>query len=536
MGGRSKRVCDAMRKAFLSLVVVVAMSLNPGVNVQGWRQYRNYSEKHCIGADFLTNAGPIFSKESTDMPFALVGGAGGGGKSYWLRSMAFELNLVLRNAGFPDCWGVLACDTYPNLRDRFINKFKEEFMGLGEFRNSQDRGYHFRFYGEGMGGVYFRNLDSAGGRRGAEYAWGLGDELTDWTYDQFAQFFYTLRTPKPLPFNARGFGSNPDGPGHQFVKELFVPQFRDLDNPFFELVDPANFLYVPMLVEDNMLYDVIGQTIEANIALIADPNVRRARRYGDWDIYGSGRFTMFRESVHKFDWPEFFAEYGLPESGTPQDFLRSCTQHGFSVYGSLDYGTSDLSQSVYYLHLVGPDNRPWTFAELVMTGLEAEKQAPKILDFERSHAVTVQGRVADPNIATRKQFEHKALTIQDRFRIKGVVFRLGINDRVQGAASVAALLDYDQGPNGEVLTSPSWRIHKSCKQLLKMLPNLPRDPDDPEDVDPRDGANHPYDSARYFLHSRYRGGVPRRRRPAMNSLAYFRELARLQDAGNRRIL
>jgi hypothetical protein len=37
-----------------------------------------------------------------------------------------------------------------------------------------------------------------------------------------------------------------------------------------------------------------------------------------------------------------------------------------------------------------------------------------------------------------------------------------------------------------------------------MIPGLPRDPMNPEDVDPQKGANHDYDSARYFLHTKFR--------------------------------
>lgn len=530
-----------MRRVWLALIGLLlwagVVNFDSALTTKGFREYRTYSRKHCIGSDFLTNRGPIFSKRPTKMPFLLIGGAGGGGKTYFNRSMAFELNMDLRNRGFPDAWGVIACDTYPNLRDRYIDKLKKEFQGLGEFANTQDRGYHFRFYGEGMGGVYLRNLDAGvkEGRRGAEYDWGGGEEITDWNYEQFEKFIYTLRSPRPLPYNARFFNCNPDGIGHQWVKELFVPEYRDLENPFFEIVSPENFLYVPMRLEDNALYEVLKDQLEANIALIRDPNKRRARRLGDWDIYGSGRFSMFRESVHRFTWEDLFRWYGIPEGLTIERFLQTARQYGFEIYTSLDYGTSVNSISAYLFHLVGPDGRVWTFREEAMIGHEAEAQAKLILGFEKG--IPVRSRIADPAIGQRKQNDKDkgGPTIEERFRRNKVSFLLGSNERVQGAATVAAALYFEENEATQQVTkAPMWRIHTSCKKLLTMIPGLPRDPLNPEDVFSNDGANHWYDSARYFLHTRFQGGVKPAPRPVYGSPAYFRELARREAEGNRK--
>jgi hypothetical protein len=363
--------------------------------VTAWRDYRSYSLKQRIGSDFLMNRGP-FAARPVKTPTLLIGGAGGGGKSHFLRSMAFELCMELRDLGFPNPWGVLATDNYPNLRDRFINMFKKEFAGLGEIRETNDRGLHVAWFGEAMGGCYLRNLDASGGRRGAEFEFGLGDELTDWQRKQFEDFIYTLRSGRALPFHARGFASNPDGIGHGWVKELFVPEYRNLDDEYFQIVKPENFLYVPMLVTDNMLYDQIGDVILGNIAIQSDPNVRRARLTGDWNIYGSGRFPMWRSQFHLFTWPEFFAHYGIPEGSDPRDFVANSRREGFSVYSSLDYGTSLLSISAYLLHLVGPDGSVWTFAELAMSGMEARPQAAKILEFEKYWLGTERGQVQRP--------------------------------------------------------------------------------------------------------------------------------------------
>jgi hypothetical protein len=88
----------------------------------------------------------------------------------------------------------------------------------------------------------------------------------------------------------------------------------------------------------------------------------------------------------------------------------------------------------------------------------------------------------------------------------GLPMTPGINDRVSGAATVEWMLGYRRDPNNPdmVLRWPRWRILKSrCKEIGYMLQSLPRDPHNPEDVDPQGGANHDYDSSRYFLHTRF---------------------------------
>jgi len=82
----------------------------------------------------------------------------------------------------------------------------------------------------------------------------------------------------------------------------------------------------------------------------------------------------------------------------------------------------------------------------------------------------------------------------------------GINDRVSGASTVEWMLGYRRDPNNPdaVLRPPRWRISRSrCKAIGDMIQSLPRDAHNPEDVDPQGGANHDYDSSRYFLHTRF---------------------------------
>jgi hypothetical protein len=511
---------------------------------KSWRQYRTYSVPQRIAGDFLTNQGR-FARRPSRIPFCLFGGAGWGGKSHWLRSMAFEICMVYRDLGFPNVWGALYCDTYPNLLARHIVKFEDEFAGIGTVQDSTKRGLHVKFHGEGMGGVYLKNVVSSsnlgagkGSQRGAEAAFILIDELTEFEQDQYAAIIYQARWGSDLPFFPRAHGTNPDGIGHGWVKRIFVPQYRDLEDPIFQAVGPENFLYVPAKKENNPAYTAMGDVINANMAMIKDPDVRRAREEGDWDLYANGRFWMWTEKLHTFRWEDLFHKFSIPTELTPLDFLRTCRRYGFEIWGSLDYGTSERSASAYYLHLVDPNGHPWTFGELIMVGDELEDQAVQIKDFERG--LEIQGRYADPSIGGTTAEREDQRTRQERFGDEGLWFELGVRDRVEGASTIASLLYYERDDLGSIKRYPKWRVLKKydgdagfgCKDLITMIPELPRDKHNPEDVDKRDGKNHPYDSVRYFLHTRYSGGSAQEEPIAMYSAAWYRAVAEVNRRPN----
>lgn len=499
-----------------------------------WREYRNYSPRQALWADFLTNQG-VFAANPKRNPHGLYGGAMWGGKSHGLRSVSFEICMVLRDLGFPNQWGCLWCDTYPNLQQRHIVKYIEEFAGIGTVSETRDRGLHVKWHGQGLGGVYLRNVadqnsqsKGVGTGRGFEVSFGLADELTEFLRAQFGAMMYQVRSGRPdFPFFARGFGSNPDGQGHGWVKEMFIPEYINLEDDYIRKMGRESFFFVPALPSDNPAYDSMGDVVMANAAALDDEDIRRARETGDWDIYQNGRFSMWRRDLHTFTWSEFFFRFSIPEDMGPREFLENARTFGFELYASLDYGTSERSISAYLLHAVDPDGRPWTVAELGMSGMELEDQADAIKAFEKRLPIT--NRFADPSIGGKAQMSDQKTRLE-RFRDCGLNFILGVRDRVEGASTIASLLYVKRDEFGCVVKEARWRVLREttdgfgCPELIKQIPALPRDPHNPEDVHPRDGQNHWYDSARYFLHTRFQGGfVPDEIQ--IYSAAYWREIA-----------
>jgi hypothetical protein len=450
----------------------------------------------------------------------------------------------LRDRGYVNPWGVLYCSTYPLLRERHLNKFQREYRGMGVMKETRDEGLHFKWAGEGMGGVRFRNLgddsDSGGGARGSENLFGLFDELTEFNYEAFSNALYTIRPDSSgVPYVAIGAATNPDGKGHGWVKKIFVPGYQDTDQPFFgngaRSVDQV--LYVPAKKEDNPAYVEQKEVVDAIMAGIEDPDIRAARESGSWDLYAGGRFPMFRMSVHGCSYEDLYDHYGIHRSIRFEDFLKNAQTWGFSVEGSLDYATSLLSVSAYLLHLIGPDNFVWTFARLKMIGLELERQAEEILKFEKMLGLSVDRRYADPAIWSKAAEDKRGPTRVTRFRDCGVRFKKASNNRVEGAATCASLLLYRADDQGRVLSPPRAHIFKrdgvyGAPELLAEIPDLPRDPDNQEDVDPADGKWHWYDSWRYQLHTRLRGTVPKGKQIVEGSMAYYRLLAEMSRRRN----
>ena len=167
-----------------------------------------------------------------------------------------------------------------------------------------------------------------------------------------------------------------------------------------------------------------------------------------------------------------------------------------------------------------------------MKGIELEDQADIIHQAEAG--LKMRLRYADPAIRAKSAEREDGLTRQERFANEGLWFELAVNDRVEGAASVAYMLHIPLDQNRVATREPYARIIDdpssgySCNELLTELPVLPRNPANPEDVDPCGGKWHWYDSYRYFIHTRFKGGTVAAPPPVAFSSQWLRELGASQ--------
>lgn len=206
--------------------------------------------------------------------YFLFGGARGPGKSYWLRW--YLLRFLLRAYTVHQLKGVrvaLACETFPALRDRQIEKIQREFLplGLGDWHGGD---FEYRLSaGNGGGVLCLRNLDDATKYQSAEFA-AIGiDELTRDSRETFDILRGSLRWPK-LERTQFVAATNPNGPGARWVRELWI------EGKFPAYLDAlrGEFAFLPALPDDN---PYLSPDYLAELEALPD-QLRRAWRHGDW--------------------------------------------------------------------------------------------------------------------------------------------------------------------------------------------------------------------------------------------------------------
>lgn len=183
--------------------------------------------------------------------YTLAGGSRGPGKSFWLRW--YSLRFLLRCAapreqgglGLEGVRTMLACETFPDLRDRQIEKIRREFPPwLGHWHGGD---YEFRLRPEfGAGVICCRNLDDASRYQSAEFALIAVDELTKNPLSAFHALRGSLRWPgvERCQFIA---ATNPNGLGAPWVRRLWVE--RDFPEEMQHLA--GEFVFRSGLPQDN---------------------------------------------------------------------------------------------------------------------------------------------------------------------------------------------------------------------------------------------------------------------------------------------
>ena len=160
--------------------------------------------------------------------------------------------------------------------------------------------------------------------QGAQYQTIAFDELTHFNEEQYLWLFSRMRKARameagelidtPLDYVPIRMltASNPGGPGHEWVKERFIPQWfldaleqreqgkpLDLDNieegepKFNDRGQPR--VFVPSLMEQNTA--LVGDEYDDTLSNLS-PVERAQFRYGDWNVDVEG--TMFERGMFRF--------------------------------------------------------------------------------------------------------------------------------------------------------------------------------------------------------------------------------------------
>lgn len=398
--------------------------------------------------------------------FVLFGGARGPGKSYWLRwALLLRLLWLFWKYKIVGVRVGLFCEDYPQLKDRQISKISREFpQWLGVLKESQEHGLGFHLrpqYGSGV--LALRNLDDPSKYQSAEFA-GIGiDELTKNKAEVFDILRGSLRWAGVPDAECKFLAAtNPGSVGHLWVKSYWIDKQYPVN-----LQSLANeFEFVRALPDDNPHLDPAYWHMLETLT----PDLARAWRWGDWDVFAGQVFTQWRMDRHVVDPFEIPAEW--------------------KRWRAVDWGYTNPF-ACYWLSQEPTTGRVVVYRELYERGWNDREQATEIRRLT-GKAERVSVTYGDPSMWTKKTFEDRTFSTADEYARCGVPMVQADNHRLNGKRKLDMVLaDLEDGYPGLV-------VFRTCTNLIRTLPALPYDKVNVEDVD-SDGEDHAYDALRYAL-------------------------------------
>lgn len=438
---------------------------------------------------FTPNPGPQEQFLAASELEVLYGGAAGGGKSYAL------LADPMRYFGSSAFNGLLLRRTNDELRE-LIWKSKELYPKAypGSKFSEQKSMWTFPAGGH-LWLTYLERDDDVLRYQGQAFTWIGFDEVTQYPTPFAWNYLRSrLRTTDPelkKSLAIRGT-TNPGGPGHGWVKQMFVDpapantRFVAIDietgeemrypknhakagQPlFYRKFIPAKLIDNPHLYEDG--------NYEANLLSMPEQQ-RRQLLDGDWTIADGAAFGEFRVPIHTCD------PFEIPNTWRK---FRSC-----------DFGYSQRSASAVHWYAVDPNNTLYVYRELYTSQKTAKELSELIQYLEREDGTIAYG------VLDSACWQMKGTTgpsIAEEMIQAGTRWRpadKGQGSRVASKNRLHELLKVD-----EYSKTPGIVFFNTCRQIIADLQVIPVDPKGSDDIDDRYATDHAYDSIRYGIMTR----------------------------------
>lgn len=462
---------------------------------------------------FAPNPGPQTEFLSASEREVLYGGAAGGGKTFSL------IADPMRYFSHPEFNGLILRKTTDELRE-IIWKTQELYPKAFKGAKWQEKKSQWVFpSGARLWLTYLERDEDVLRYQGQAFSYIAFDELTQhptpfaWNYMRSR-----LRTTAPdLPIFLRAT-SNPGGPGHGWVRKMFVDP-APANVPFTATdIDTGEDLrypdthpskagqplfqrrFIPASLYDNP-YLANDGAYEANLLSLPEMQ-RRQLLEGDWAVASGAAFTEFRSNVHVVE------PFEIPDTWRK---FRSA-DYGYSSYSAVHWYAIDPSFNtlIVYRELYLSKHTGRDLAKAVIEAENGEKLSYGILDSSCWHQ---RGQLG-PSIA--EEMISQGCRWRPSDRSKG--------SRVAGKNRLHELLKVDEDTQ-----MPGIVFFNTCRQIIADLPTIPSDPKGSDDIDPRYASDHAYDSIRYGIQSRPRAfsafddgqGIPQQKwQPSDNMFGY----------------
>lgn len=442
---------------------------------------------------FAPNPGPQTTFLAASEQEVLYGGAAGGGKSYAL------LADPLRYFDNPNFRGLIFRRTNDELREL---KQKAQMLYLRAYPKAKWNQKESEFVfpsGARLWFTYLERDDDVMRYQGQSFSYIAFDELTQYPTPTAWDYMRSrLRTTDPtLPTFMRAT-TNPGGPGHGWVKKMFIdpaPHGQTFDARSIEtnevLLHPPKRMdgsphpkagqplfqrrFIPARLSDNKYLFEDGQ-YEANLQSMSEMR-RRQLLEGDWNVADGAAFPEFNAHVHTIN------PFAIPS--------------GWKRFRSCDYGYNSFSAVHWYA--INPINdQIVVYRELYVTKHTGAELAHRILELEQDEVI--QYGMLDSSVWHQRG--QTGPSIAEEMIMMGCRWRpadRSKGSRANGKNRLHELLRLTGYGEEEI---PGVVFFNTCRQIITDLPVIPASPDGSDDIDDRYASDHAYDSIRYGIMSR----------------------------------
>ena len=412
---------------------------------------------------------------SAKQKYIAYGGARGGGKSWSVRTKA-----TLLACRYPGIRILIMRRTYPELQANHIEIMKADLTPAFGRYNQTEKQLTFRS-GSLIKFMYCKNDADLNNIQGHEYDVIFIDEATNMTEKQLRAITACCRGVNDFPKHVY-FTMNPGGPGHGFIKRLFIDRrFNDRENP-------DEYTFIQALVDDNTALMEAQPDYVAQLEALPG-KLREAWRFGRWDVFEGQVFAEFVDASEHYNdrvQTHVIKPFKIPDS--------------WKIYRGFDWGYAKPFSVGWYA--IDHDNVMYRFREMYGCTGEADRGvewtvqrvANEIRRIEETDA-QLKGRqitgIADPAIWQEDGGESIAETMQRQ----RVYFHKADHKRLPGKMQCHYRLAFnDEG-------IPRFYVFNTCKHFIRTIPALIYSETDVEDVDTK-MEDHIYDEWRYVCMAR----------------------------------
>jgi hypothetical protein len=289
--------------------------------------------------------------------------------------------------------------------------------------------------------------------------------------------------------------TNPGGPGHAWVKKMFVDPARPGNSFFATDIETSEVLkypkghtkegqplfkrrFIPALLTDN---PYLAEQGDYETMLLSLPEHQRKQLLeGNWDVAEGAAFSEFNRKEHV-----------IPACEIPKNWVK---------FRACDYGYGSYSAVLWFA--VSPSEQLIVYRELYVSKVLAKDLARMILEVEQGDGQIRYG-VLDSSCWHKRGDTGPSLA--EQMISEGCRWRpsdRSAGSRVAGKNEIHRRLQID-----EFTDEPRLVITDNCTNLIAQLPVLPLDKNNPEDIDTKVNFDHLYDALRYGIMSRPRFSI-----------------------------